>query len=136
MRTSGVRFPVRFDADTWETDLARSTPTGRAAAEAAKADYERRGVPRDRLRPCDPEGRDGNNLVNCLKVYIPHPAGRWGMVFEAVEVDNRLRLEFLAFGVRHHPKTSHAPDVYDFAGERVAEITAKDLRGEKPDAPG
>jgi hypothetical protein len=135
MTTSGVRFPARFDPDTWERDLARSTPAGRAAAEAAKADYEPSGVPREHLHPCEPEGRDGNNLENCLKVYVPHPNGKWGIVFEAVEVDSRLRLEFISFGVRHHPKGAHALTVYDFAGERVAEITAKDLRGEKPDTP-
>jgi hypothetical protein len=38
MTTTGVRFPARFDPDTWERDLARSTPAGRAAAEAAKAE--------------------------------------------------------------------------------------------------
>lgn len=132
----GVRFPARFDPDTWEKDVERSTPAGRSAAEAAKVAYEHGGVPRDRLRPCDPEGRDGNNLANCVKVYVPHPDGKWGFVFKVVEADGRLRLEFLAFGVRHHPKTAHAPDLYDFAGERVAEITAKDLRDEQPDTPG
>jgi hypothetical protein len=137
--STGVRFPARFDPDTWEKDLERSTPAGRTAAEAA---YERSGVPREHLRPCDPEGRDGNQLVNCVKVYIPHPDGKWGFVFKAIEVDGRLRLEFLSFGVRHHPKDrsgrigSHAPNVYDFAGERVAELTARDLRGKGPDTPG
>jgi hypothetical protein len=28
----GRRFPVRFDPDPWEDDLARSTPAGRTAA--------------------------------------------------------------------------------------------------------
>ena len=135
MPTSEPIFPARFDPDTWEQDLARSTPAGRAAAESTKADYEPSGVPREHLHPCDPEGRDGNHLANCLKVYIPHPNGKWGMVFEAVEVDSRLRLEFIAFGVRHHPKGSHAHDVYDLAGERVAEIVARDLRGKQPDTP-
>jgi|SRR5271167_1139950 len=133
MANTGVRFPARFDPDTWEQDLARSTPAGRTAAETAKADYEPSGVPREHLHPCDPEGRDGNHLANCLKVYVPHPAGKWGIVFKVIEVDDRLRLVSLAFGVRHHPKGSHAPTTYDLAGERVAEITAKDLRGEMPE---
>ena len=54
MANTGARFPARFDPDTWETDLARSTPAGRTAAETAKAAYERSGVPSQRLRPCDP----------------------------------------------------------------------------------
>jgi hypothetical protein len=67
MPTPGIRFPVRFDPDAWETDLARSTPAGRTAAETAKADYERSGVPREHLRPCDPEGRDGNHHVRARR---------------------------------------------------------------------
>ena len=136
MPTPGIRFPARFDPDAWETDLARSTPAGRAAAESTKADHKRCGVPREHLRPCDPEGRDGNQLVNCLKLYVPHPDGKWGIVFMVTEVDGHLQLEFMSFGVRHHPKSSHAPNVYDLAGERVAEITARDLRSERPDVAG
>ncbi len=128
MTNTGVRFPAQFDPDTWKKDLERSTPAGRVAAESAKRDYERSGVPREHLHPCDPEGRDGNHLVHCLKVYVPHPDGKWGIVFKVIEVDDRLRLEFLAFGVRHHPKGSHALNIYDLAGERAAEITATDLR--------
>jgi len=131
MADTGIRFPARFDPDAWETDLARSTPDGRTAAETAKVDYERSGVPAERLRPCDPEGRDGNRLENCLKVYVPHPAGKWGIVFMLLEIDSRLRLEFMGFGMRHHPKNAHAPNVYDLSGKRVAEITARDLREKK-----
>ena len=74
-------------------------------------------------------------MANCIKVYVPQPDGRFGMVFKVTDVDGRLRLDFLAFGVRHHPKGSHAPDVYDFADERVSDITARDLRSEDTDAP-
>jgi hypothetical protein len=66
---------------------------------------------------------------------VPNPTGKWGIVFKIVVVDGRVRLEFLAFGVRHHPKGSHAPNVYDLAGERVTEIAARDLRGKEPEAP-
>jgi hypothetical protein len=121
MSTSGVRFPARFDPDTWEADLARSTPAGRAAAESAKHDYSQNGVPREHLQPCDPEGRDGTLLPYCVKVYLPQPDGRFGMVFKLVEVDGHLRLDYLAFGVRHHPKGSNALTVYELAGQRLDE---------------
>jgi hypothetical protein len=130
------RFPARFDQDTWDASSARSTPAGRTAAQAARREYERDDAPVSHLKPCEPEGRDGNNLENCVKAYVPQPNGPFGMVFEIVKIDGRLRLEFLAFGVRHHPKRSHAPNAYDLAGQRVAEITARDLRGEEPEAPG
>jgi hypothetical protein len=130
--TSGVRFPARFDPDTWERDLARSTPAGRTAAETAKRDYVRDGVPRSHLKRCQVEGRDGTSLPDCAKVYVPHPNGRWGMVFKVIVNDGRPRLELLAFGVRHHPKQAHALSVYDLANERATEITAKDLRTKKP----
>jgi hypothetical protein len=133
MATSKPRFPARFDPDAWETDLARSTPAGRTAAQAARSDYEPGGVPRSHLKPCEPEGRDGNNLVNCAKVYVPHPDGQWGMVFVLkFEPNGRPVLMFLAFGVRHHPKGSHALNVYDYAGARLLEITARDLRAQDP----
>jgi hypothetical protein len=133
--TSGVRFPARFDPDAWETDLARSTPAGRAAAENAKRDYAKNGVPREHLQACDPEGRDGTRLPHCVKAYVPHPDGRFGMVFEWVIHPTGPRLRYLAFGVRHHPKGSHALTVYEIAHARLIEIIAKDLRGEDPDTP-
>ena len=132
----GQRFPARFDSDAWETDLARSTPTGRQVADAARRDYERGGIPVSHLKPCEPEGRDGNDLVNCIKAYVPHPDGKWGMVFMLkFEPHGRPVLMFLAFGVRHHPRESHALNVYDYANGRVLEIAAKDLRAQGPDAP-
>lgn len=121
-----MRFPARFDPDAWEADLARSTPAGRVAAENARREYSKRGVPREHLRPCDPEGRDGTGLPHCLKVYVPPPAGRFGMVLKLVHADRQLRLEFLAFGVRHHPKGSHAPSVYEIAHARLLDSTARD----------
>ena len=128
MPTSDPRFTARFDPDTWETDLSRSTPPGRAAARTARRHYERNGVPRSHLRPCQVEGRDGTKLPDCAKVYVPHPNGRWGIVFKFTIIDRRPRLELLSFGVRHQPKGSHAPNTYDFANQRANEITAKDLR--------
>lgn len=128
MPTSEPHFPARFDADIFDEDTAHSTRAGRTAAEAARRDYERDGVPRLRLKPCEAEGRDGTNLLDCAKVYVPHPDGRWGIVFKVIVNDGRPRLDFVAFGVRHHPRESNALDVYDIAHLRLA---ADDT--EKPD---
>jgi hypothetical protein len=119
------RFPARFDPDTWAADLERSTPAGRSAAQSARREYERDGIPRSHLRACEAEGRK-TNLPDCAKIYIPNPNGRWGFVFQAVIADGRPRMDFIAFGVRHHPKGAHALDVYDVAATRLAHIAAKD----------
>lgn len=114
------RFAVRFDADAFREDMARATPTGREAAETARRKYEASGIPGSELRPCDPEHRDGTKLPQCLKVYLPPPAGRFGMIFRFVISDDGLRLDYLAFGVRHHPAESNAPTVYDIGHERLS----------------
>jgi hypothetical protein len=119
MPTSGLCFPARFDPEVWEEDLARTTQAGRTAAERARRAYERIGVPRSDLRPCNAEGPLGTALPRCLKVYLPPPAGRFGMVFRAIQVERRLRLELLAFGVRHHPPDSNALTVYQLAHQRL-----------------
>lgn len=117
--TDKLRFPARFDADTFREDMARSTEAGRSAAEIAKSDYEVNGVPLSDLRPCDPEGRDGTILPQCLKLYIPPPVGRFGMVFRFAVANDAPRLECIAFGVRHHPAGSNAPTVYEIAHRRL-----------------
>ena len=113
------RFPARFDDATFSEDLAVSTPPGVAAANTARADYERNGVPVSNLKPCEYEGRDATNLPDCAKVYVPYPDGKWGMVFKVIVNDGRPRLESVAFGVRHHPKGSHALTVYEIAHNRL-----------------
>lgn len=130
MSTSG-RFPAHFDPDTFGEDLTHSTPAGRRLAEAAREDYERNGIPRSILAPCDAEGRDGTRLPSCVKTYLPQPAGRFGIVFEWVIHKLEPRLRYLAFGVRHHPKDSHAPTVYEIAHQRLhedAEVRETDPR--------
>jgi hypothetical protein len=117
--TSEPRFAARFDLDAFREDMAGATPAGRDAAEAAKRRYETSGVPRSELGPCDPEHRDGTKLPQCLKVYLPPPAGRFGMVFKFVVADDGPRLEYLAFGVRHHPANSNAATVYKTAHGRL-----------------
>lgn len=120
MTRAGRRcFPARFDQDAWEEDLARSTPPGRQAAEAARRDYERGGIPFEHARRIEEHGRDGTVLPNCAKVYLPQPAGRFGMVFRAINVEGRPHLAYLAFGVRHHPQGSQRPTVYQLAHQRL-----------------
>lgn len=119
--TDEPRFPARFDAEAFREDMARTTPAGRDAAEVARRGYEAGGVPRSELRPCDPDHREGTRLPQCLKVYLPAPAGRFGMVFRFVIADDGPRLDYLAFGVRHHPPDSNAATVYEIAHRRLQE---------------
>ncbi len=113
------RFPARFAPDPWEEDLARTTPAGHQAAEAARLAYESSGIPPSHLKPCETEGRDGTNLPQCFKVYLPHPNGRFGMIFTIDLQEDKPTLVFLAFGVRHHPKESNALTVYLIADRRL-----------------
>jgi hypothetical protein len=119
MPTSEPRFTARFDRDLLDEDRTRSTAAGGAAARAARDEYERNGVPFSHLRPVDEHGRDGTLLPDCVKVYLPYPDGRFGMLFQAVAHEHGPRFRYLAFGVRHHPKGSHAPTVYEIAHRRL-----------------
>jgi hypothetical protein len=119
MSTSEPRFPARFDPDPWAEDLARSTPVGRQAAQTARRSYEPDGIPRSHLKPCEALGGDGTSLPDCAKIYLPRPDGRFGMVFTIDSEADKPSLLFLAFGVRHHPKTSHTPTVYEIADRRL-----------------
>jgi hypothetical protein len=110
---------VTFNDLPFNKDLKRTTTTGAEIARIARQQYEQEGAPADHLRHCDAEGQDGTALPQCLKIYLPEPAGRFGMVFKAVEVERRLRLDFVAFGVRHHPRGSNAPTVYQLAHRRL-----------------
>jgi len=76
--------PVVFTDDAFDEDVARAGSGGRVAAEVARQKYERDGVPVDELREVQDEGRDGTILPNCLKVYLPRPDGRFGIVKEPV----------------------------------------------------
>lgn len=66
---------------------------------------------------------DRTDLAGCVKAYLP--AGQddprqqpLGIVFTLVIRERRAVLEFLAFGVRHHPRDAHAPTVYVLAHYR------------------
>jgi hypothetical protein len=70
---------------------------------------------------CEDEGREGTRLGGCVKTYVPWPDGRFGAVCIAVEHPERpLGLRVIAFGVRHHPRGSHAPTVYEIAHRRLS----------------
>jgi hypothetical protein len=112
-------FPAHFDQGTWAEDLVRTTPAGRQAAEAARREYERNGIPFEHMRRVQEQGHDGTVLPNCAKVYLPPPAGRFGMVFRAISIDGQPRLAYLAFGVRHHPHDSRRSTVYQLAHQRL-----------------
>lgn len=111
--------PVLFDARAWADDMSRASEGGRVAAEEARRDAERAGMEVGRLRPCVSEGLDGTRLTGCMKIYVPWPTGRFGMILRIVRQGDRLLLSYLAFGVRHHPKDARAPTVYALAHRRL-----------------
>jgi hypothetical protein len=113
------RAPVAFDDAAFAEDLNRAGDNGERIARAARSEYERDGVPLDALMACDEEGRDGTLLANCVKVYRPHPIGNFGMVFRIERRDGGVVLAYAAFGVRHHPRGSNAPTVYEIAHKRL-----------------
>jgi hypothetical protein len=115
----GKRAPAVFDDVAFAEDLVRSGESGRLAAERARTEYEHDGVPIQHLLSCDEEAQDGTSLANCVKIYIPQPAGKFGMVFRIERRDRRLLLAFAAFGVRHHPSGSNALSVYEIAHRRL-----------------
>lgn len=119
MGKSEPRFPARFDPDPWNEDFGRSTPAARTVAQAARRNYEPDGIPVAHLKPCESEGRDGTNLPDCAKVYLPEPNGHFGMVFTVDRKADEPALVFLAFGTRHHPPDSHASTVYEIAHNRL-----------------
>ncbi len=115
------RAPALFDDAAFAEDLQRAGDAGREVALGARSSFEESGVPVDELRACDAEGPGGTALLHCVKVRLPFPDGKFGMVFRIELRDGRSVLAFAAFGVRHHPKDSHAPTVYDIAHRRLHE---------------
>jgi hypothetical protein len=134
--------PVAFDELAWGQDLRASTDAGRAAAVKKRADLELAdlrsvGQPVDELLACDEDARDGTSLPECVKTRVHWSEGKWGIVYliGRDKETGRLYLDVLSFGIRHHPKGSHALNVYEVAHRRLHNaIVARDLRAEKPDA--
>lgn len=110
---------VFFGEGALAEDTMRSGRAGAKALREARSQFEREGIEIKALRRCDPEGRDGTKLPACFKVYLPAPNGKFGMVFRFVRDTDGFALRYLAFGVRHHPRDSNAPTVYEIADRRL-----------------
>lgn len=114
---------ARFLGHLFDRDLERHEAASRArdVAERARAEFEDAGVPRPELVRCASEGRDGTRLAGRLKVYLPLNADErpFRMIFSPIVHEHELALLYLAFGVGHQPRGSHAPTVYEIAHRRV-----------------
>jgi len=108
-----------FDDAAFAEDLRRASDAGREVALTARKEYEQSGLPIGHLLACDEEGTDGTQLPHCVKVYLPRPGGKFGMVFRIERREGRTLLAYIAFGIRHHPREAHAPTVYEIADQRL-----------------
>lgn len=71
----GPGFEIRVADQALDEDLAHCTAAGRSAIEKVPSAPSKEGIPRDWLRRCEAEGRDGTRLGGCVKLYTPQPAG-------------------------------------------------------------
>jgi hypothetical protein len=113
------RAIVIFDDLAFNEDVERASRSGRAIAIATRDAYERDDCSVEDLLACEAEGRDSTRLPWCVKVYLPAPAGKFGMVLSIERQANVLVLAFVAFGVRHQPHHANAPTVYQLAHRRL-----------------
>lgn len=113
------RAPALFDDAAFDEDLRRASGTGEEVALAARKEFEGEGVPVENLLACDEEGSDGTELRHCVKLRLPPPNGKFGMVFRIEQQKGRSVLVFAAFGARHHPANSNALTVYEIAHNRL-----------------
>lgn len=113
------RAPALFDDAAFAEDLGRASDAGEDVALAARREFEAEGVPVESLLACDEEGPDGTALLHCLKLRLPPPDGKFGMVFRIELRGGKSLLVFAAFGIRHHPRGSNAPTVYEIAHRRL-----------------
>jgi len=113
------RAPALFDDAAFAEDLRRTSNAGEEVAHAARTEFEGEGIPVENLLACDEEGPDGTALRHCVKLRLPPPDGKFGMVFRVEVREGRALLVFAAFGVRHHPYESNAPTVYEIAHQRL-----------------
>ena len=127
---------VSFNEDAYAEDILRCGRNGAAVLRETRRRHETEGVEIAKLRSCEAKGRDGTELRGCFKVYLPEPSGKFGMGLRFTIPEEALRkksargaerskkeppprLRYLAFGVRHHPKGSHAETVYQVAHRRL-----------------
>lgn len=115
---AGPRFDVRVVDEVLAEDLAHCTPAARASIEPMIATLSEEGAPREWLRRCEEEGRDGTRLGGCVKLYIPQPAGQWGAVLAGDEEVAKPALVLIAVGERH-PAQPWKPSVYEIAHRRL-----------------
>lgn len=103
-----------------ERTLGRQAGGDATSLPEARERLAREGADPSELLRCQAEHREGTELPNCVKVYLPPPGGRWGMVFELVRErsSGKLVLSYLAFAERH-PDSRGQPDVYRRAHERL-----------------
>ncbi|HET9163099.1 MAG TPA: hypothetical protein VFN89_06620 [Solirubrobacterales bacterium] len=113
------RGPALFDDGAFAEDLRRASDAGREVAVGARKEFEKEGVPVGSLLACDEEGPDGTQLRHCVKLRLPPPNGKFGMVFRIEQQKGRSVLVFAAFGARHHPANSNAFTVYEIAHRRL-----------------
>ena len=117
-QSSGPVFPVHVDQRELAEDLGHASDAARAAIEPMVERLKADGAPKDWLKQCDAEARDGTQLAGCVKLYIPRPAGQWGAVFLGGFADNKPALFLLAAGERH-PNAPWRPSVYEIAHRRL-----------------
>lgn len=113
------RAPALFDEAAFAEDVRRASDAGAEVALAARSEFEADGVPVVSLIACDEEGPEGTALRHCMKLRLPPPQGKFGMVFRIELRQGKSVLVFAAFGVRHHPADSNAPTVYEVAHNRL-----------------
>lgn len=127
MRPARRFAAVVFDETAWSEDLRNATDAARAIATRTRRRLEREGQPIDALLLCDAEGSDGTSLPGCAKTYIPPPSGRWGLVYLiARNESDRLRLDHVAFGLRHPPR-GRRRSVYQIAHRRLHGTACKSI---------
>lgn len=114
------RAPALFDDAAFAEDLRRASDAGEEVALAARREFEEEGIPVGSLLACDEEGPDGTELRHCMKLRLPPPNGKFGMVFRIEKQKGRSVLVFAAFGARHHPADSNALTVYEIAHRRLS----------------
>jgi hypothetical protein len=117
-QSPGPTFPVHVDEQELTEDLAHASEAGRAAIEPMIQRLRADGAPKEWLKQCDAEARDGTRLPGCVKLYIPQPAGQWGAVLLGGIADGKPTLFLLAVGERH-PGARWKPSVYEIAHRRL-----------------
>lgn len=114
-----VILPVAFADRSLAYDLARLPLLAHTLLSQLRAEVRRDGgLPATSVRRCDPEGRDGTQLPNCVKLYMPEDENKWGLVLLARRIRDRpIVFVAFAYGVRH--PTGTTPSVYQIAHRRL-----------------